>query len=41
MLTGHGRLSTSRTVSHGQGSGKISITAKLFGGLFERLRGVS
>ena len=31
MLPGHGRLSASRTVSHGQRSGKISIAAKLFG----------
>ena len=33
MLPGHGRLSTSRTVSHKQSSGKIrvSIAAKLFG----------
>ena len=28
MLSGHGRLSTSRTVYHGQSSGKISIAAK-------------
>ena len=34
-------LSTSRTGSHGQGSGKISIAAKLFGGLLECLRGNS
>ena len=31
MLPGHGRLSTSRTMSHGQSSGKIFIAAKLFG----------
>ena len=41
MLPGHGCSSTSRTVSHGQSSGKISIAGKLLGGLFECLWGVS
>ena len=31
MLSGHGHLSTSRTVFHGQSSGKNSIAAKVFG----------
>ena len=31
MLPGHGRLSTSRIISHGQNSGKNSIAAKVFG----------
>ena len=34
MIPGHGRLSSSRTVSYGQSSEKISIAATLFGGLF-------
>lgn len=33
----HGRLSSSRTVSHGQSSEKISVTARLSGGRLANL----